>query len=153
MSASPPSAKARLLAWLPVVAWMALIFFLSSLPGLRIAPDSLLDFVLRKAGHMFMFGVLAVLIARAWTGPRTALVAFLLAVGYAGTDEWHQSFVMLRQADLADVGFDAAGAVIGLALWSRVRGRLAPLWLALRRRGRTITHARGPGRVEERGHR
>jgi VanZ family protein len=122
----------RLLPWLPVVGWMVLIFVLSSIPGLRIADDSLLDLVLRKAGHMFLFGVLAVLIARAWRHPQPLLVGFLVATAYAGTDEWHQSFVQTRHPAWTDVGFDAVGALLGLALWSHFRHSATNWWLAAR---------------------
>jgi VanZ family protein len=62
--------------WLPVAAWMALIFWLSSQPDLPHAPDALLDFVLKKGLHAAGFGVLAGLWLRALvpacTSPRLA---------------------------------------------------------------------------------
>jgi VanZ family protein len=53
-----------------------------------------------------------------------------MAAAYAATDEWHQSFVPSRTADLGDVLIDSTGAAIGLMLvflWHK----LASLgWLA-----------------------
>lgn len=43
---------------------------------------------------------------------KTLLLSFLLTVAYAGSDEWHQSFVLGRSALLSDVLIDASGASI-----------------------------------------
>jgi VanZ family protein len=93
-------------------------------PDLRTAPDPAADYVLRKLGHMVVFGILAVLVAWAWPWRRPIAAAFVLTVLYAATDELHQSFVPGRYGDPLDVAIDAAGAAIGLAAWSAARGRL-----------------------------
>ncbi|MEA2536318.1 MAG: hypothetical protein QOF11_552, partial [Chloroflexota bacterium] len=101
------------------IAWAVLIFALSSQPDLRFAPDEGLDFIIRKAGHMAVFGTLALLLRRAvaltpaWRRPWAWAVA--LTFGYAVTDELHQGTVTGRHASLVDVGIDAAGALIALA--------------------------------------
>jgi VanZ family protein len=41
-----------------------------------------------------------------------AVYTLLIAVTYAGFDEWHQSFVPLREARVRDVVVDAAGALL-----------------------------------------
>jgi len=94
---------------------MGLIFALSSVPSLRVAPDSMVDYIVRKVGHMLVFGVLAVLIVAAWPGRRSKIAALVLTIAYAVSDETHQAFVPGRHADPLDVGFDTAGAL--LALW------------------------------------
>ena len=140
------------LAWLPVALWMALIFGASTdlgaprqtsrilVPLLRwLVPEissttlERVQFAVRKTSHAVGYAVLAVLIWRAKrrTTPhpapgfwRDAAFAFALAVLYAATDEWHQTFTASRQGSLADVALDAAGAAAGLALlWLR------PAWL------------------------
>ena len=112
---------------LPVLIWAGLIFTFSAMPNLRIAQAADLDFVIRKAGHMAVFGVLAVLIWRALTYSavrRATLWSWVLAVAYAATDEFHQSFTAGRHPALQDVGIDAVGALLFLlALW--LRGRRA----------------------------
>ena len=55
---------------------MALIFFLSAQPNLRVSDEAGLDFVLRKIGHMVVFGVLAVLLFEALGDRRRRRVAF-----------------------------------------------------------------------------
>lgn len=127
-------------AWLPALAWMALIFLFShdsqsgehsglmmrlveqalSLLGHRPEPGLLeaIHLGLRKLAHMVEFGVLYLLFRRA--GPRPGR-AFLLTVLYAAFDEIHQCFVESRVGSLLDVGVDAMGAALVL-LWER-RGR------------------------------
>ena len=109
-----------LVTWAPVIAWAALIFALSAQPNLRFVPDELLDFVVRKLGHMAVFGILALLLWRALAGtavlaPRWAW-ALALAVGYAATDELHQACVAGRHPSVVDLGIDAIGALIALGV-------------------------------------
>ncbi len=142
-----------LLAWLPAVLWMTLLFSASTdlgaphrtsrilVPVLRwLVPDispAALDraqFAVRKTGHAVGYAVLAALIWRAKRRTpleggapsfgHDAVVAFVLAVLYAASDEWHQTFTASRQGSLADVALDACGAAVGLALvwlWGRRR--------------------------------
>jgi hypothetical protein len=57
---------------------------------------------------------------------KLAILALFLAIAYALSDEWHQSFVPGRSATLSDVMVDASGALIGLLLiWFGSRGRSA----------------------------
>lgn len=73
---------------------------------------------------MTEYFLLTVLIWRALSGfdaqcrlqwrTRHAVLAWLLAVVYAASDEFHQSFVSSRQASLRDVLIDAVGATLGL---------------------------------------
>jgi VanZ family protein len=115
--------------WLPVLVWAGIIFALSATPNLRVAQAADLDFVLRKAGHMAAFGILAVLLWRALTfyAVRRAIVwSLMLTVAYAATDEFHQSFISGRHPSPVDVGIDSVGALLfllALTLW--LRGRRA----------------------------
>lgn len=120
-----------LIQWGPAVAWMGAIFLVSSQSSLPQAPDTLLDLILKKGLHMAAYGVLASLFWRALNG-RPALaragMSWLLAVLYAATDEYHQTFVPGRHGRLMDLGFDALGALIALWLvWRWVRRRTSPV--------------------------
>ena len=99
-------------AWLPVVAWAALIFTLSSVPDLGTGLGGW-DLVLRKLAHGAEYAVLGVLLLRA---VEHAWASFWIAVAYAVTDELHQAFVPGRHASPLDIAVDAAGAAIGIAL-------------------------------------
>ncbi len=110
------------------LAWMGAIFWVSSGPVPPVVPDPLVDLLLKKAGHFCAYALLAVLWWLALRGrltPRLALVAaFVLAAGYAGSDEIHQAFSPTRHPSLVDVGIDSVGAVTGLWVvfrWARTR--------------------------------
>ncbi|MGD0121567.1 MAG: VanZ family protein [Candidatus Limnocylindrales bacterium] len=117
------------LAWVLVVAWAGLIFALSATPNLRFVQADAIDFVVRKAGHMAAFGILAVLLWRAvsYSRPRGAVaVSLALTILYAVSDEFHQSFTAGRHASPVDVAIDSAGAAIALlalTVWLRLRSR------------------------------
>lgn len=101
---------------------MALIFLLSAQPGLS-SGLGIWDLILRKLAHMTVFGLLTLLWCRALapsTGRPLALAA-VIALLYAVTDEFHQSFVADRSGSPIDVGIDAAG--IGAALLAMRSGR------------------------------
>lgn len=113
--------------WLPVAVWAGLIFILSSQANLRFVPDEGLDFVVRKIGHIGVFGILALLLWRALAGTtawrRPGAWAFALTVLYAATDELHQGLVAGRHPSAADVAIDATGALIALMVVEFVRSR------------------------------
>ena len=105
--------------WLPAGVWAATIFLLSAQPRLPRPPGSLTD----KDAHALALGLLAAACLfgltqgrlAAVTGARAALAA-TLAILYGVTDEWHQTFVPGRQADVFDVLADAVGACLVAAL-------------------------------------
>jgi VanZ family protein len=111
--------------WALVVAWMAVVFFFSSLSHLGLAarmPDWI--------SHPIEYGIGAVLVCRALEGGRrrpltasTALTAIVLTTAYGVTDEYHQSFVPGRTSDRADVAKDFAGAAAACALYRRWTSR------------------------------
>ncbi len=111
------AASRVLSAWLPVIAWAALIFTLSSIPDLGTGLGGW-DLALRKLAHAAEYAVLGLLLLRAIG---RALPAFLLAAAYAVADEVHQAFVPGRHASPLDVAIDVTGVAIGLALATRIR--------------------------------
>ncbi|HEX7490898.1 MAG TPA: VanZ family protein [Candidatus Limnocylindrales bacterium] len=116
--------QSRAWRWPAVLLWAAVIFWLSATPNLRVASADDIDFVVRKAGHMCAFGVLAFLLwsalasmgfvagRRGWA----LILAWILTVAYAASDEFHQSFTAGRHAAASDVAIDAAGALLFLAV-------------------------------------
>ena len=127
-SAGPPRrgypASVRLVhAWLPAAVIAAVIFGLSSVPGLAVA-DGLWDTVTRKGAHLTIYAALAVacvrgLRAHGVRGDAALVGALTLAVLYAVSDELHQSTVPERAGTVTDVGIDTVGAVAGLLLVRR----------------------------------
>ena len=107
----------RLSAWLPVLAWAAVIFALSSIPHLGTGLGTW-DTILRKGAHVTEYAILGLLLLRA-VGRETP--AFLLGVAYAITDEIHQHFVTGRHSSPIDVAIDSTGVLIGVLVFFRAR--------------------------------
>jgi len=107
--------------WLPVIVYMGAIFYLSSLHEAPLPPG-----VGDKPAHALGYVGFGIVIARALAGglpPRVtlqqALVGLAIAAVYGATDEWHQSFVAGRTADIADWYSDSIGSAIALfACWA-----------------------------------
>ena len=113
-------ARSRLLTvWLPVVAWAAVIFTLSSIPSLSTGLGTW-DTILRKGAHLTEYAVLGALLFRALGREPLALA---VGIAYAATDELHQHFVHGRHASPLDVAIDAVGVAAGMLVWLRLRER------------------------------
>src|SRR3712207_3000507 len=99
--------------WVPPVALMALIFFLSAQPDLS-SGLGVWDVVLRKLAHATIYALLFLLWWRALRplGSDTPALtaAWLVTLAYAVSDEWHQSFVAGRHGSPVDVLIDGVGA-------------------------------------------
>ena len=115
--------------WLPLVAYCAAIFLVSSVPGsgLRLLLFPHAD----KVAHLLEYALLGGLAIRAF-GPGTrgfftaaeALTASLLfAVLYGALDEVHQSYVPGRCMDFIDLALDVTGAALAAVVYARWRGR------------------------------
>lgn len=142
MAAPDRGVRARLARWLPVVAWAAVISALSSdsfsgehtsaflLPVLQAllpaADPQTLHAVhagIRKAAHVTEYAILGALLVRALRSEgagllQAALLAVALGILWAAGDELRQTLVPSRTGAVGDVGFDAAGVVVGAALWT-----------------------------------
>ena len=106
-----------LYTWLPVVAWAALIFALSSIPHLGTGLGTW-DTILRKGAHVTEYAILGFLLVRA-IGREAP--AFVLGVAYAVTDEIHQHFVSGRHSSPIDVAIDSTGVFLGILVCRAVR--------------------------------
>ncbi len=141
-------------AWLPVVLWMGLIFWFSHQPGdvsgassgwivdllhrgiTTVLPflelnEEFLHFLIRKGAHFGVYGVLGILLVRAlrssgYRGVQGLMYAWILAIIYAGSDEFHQTFIAGRSGEVRDVLIDSAGALAGIALYLLVTGIQRP---------------------------
>jgi VanZ family protein len=109
-------ASGALSVWLPVVAWAAVIFTLSSIPSLSTGLGAW-DTLLRKGAHVTEYAILGALLLRA-LGRETPALA--VGIAYAATDELHQHFVRGRHASPFDVLIDAVGVAAGLYCYRRL---------------------------------
>jgi VanZ family protein len=114
--------RSPLEAWLPVLAWAAVIFAFSSIPSLSSGLGGW-DLVLRKLAHLTEYAILGALLVRATRRPWVALA---LAALYASSDEVHQHFVEGRHGAPLDVAIDTAGALAGILAWRALAARRSP---------------------------
>jgi VanZ family protein len=134
----------RLSRYGPLVVWAALIFIGSSsvlsgshtavilrpvlwlFPHASEATLALIHFLIRKAGHLTEYAILALLAARAFRTSSHELlrnrwfwVSLLFIVVYSLSDEFHQSFVPSRTASIYDCMIDSVGGLTALVLLAR----------------------------------
>ncbi len=120
----PSTWPGRAITWGPVLGLMGVIFWLSSLSQ-PFGPDPIwFDEVIGVTGHFCEYGLLALAwrwaIMRQWpTLGYPGVLALALTLGFALSDEFHQTFVPGRFADPLDILTDMAGAVTALWLWRR----------------------------------
>lgn len=121
----PPSEVA--LAWTPAVAFMALIWMLSSfdLGAVRLSAIPFGD----KGVHAIEYGLLGFLVAhaasRTWPHRglmRTMPFAVFVTVLFGLLDEIHQAFVPGRSSEVLDLVADFVGALSGALLSGVLRG-------------------------------
>jgi VanZ family protein len=95
---------------------MLIIFYFSSQPSAELPNFGWLDFLVKKGGHVTVYAALAVSLWYAFEWKIDwRWLAWLLAVLYAATDEFHQSFVPGRHPSVWDVVvFDNLGALVSL---------------------------------------
>jgi VanZ family protein len=111
---------------MPVAIYMAGIFYASSLPNPPM-PANVADVRLHEAAYCGLTLLLVRAFARgSWQRVTlaTLVLAWSTAVAYGVTDEWHQSFVANRHADVRDLVADAVGAfaaVIIVGAWGIIR--------------------------------
>ncbi|MEO8287259.1 MAG: VanZ family protein [Chloroflexota bacterium] len=131
-------AKNLILAWGPVLALMAAIFYVSSQNTWTVFEGPPYVLLLRKGGHVFEYALLALLLGRAllstwtWRGNpvtrplllRAWRVGVLICTLYAASDEFHQLFVPRRVGYGWDVLVDALSATAALGIWYIVRVHL-----------------------------
>ena len=144
--------KAVIKAWIALILWLIVIAMESSayfsahntgrflypllhfLFGLERSRFDVWHFFIRKGGHVFGYGLLSILLFRAWreTLPaignprwtfRWANISVLGAALVASLDEWHQSYIPSRTGSVQDVLLDTCagiGAQILLFLWLKL---------------------------------
>ena len=139
--------KQALKAWIALILWLIVIAIesttylssqntshflyplLHSLFGIDEAGFEPYHVFIRKSGHVFGYGLLSILLFRAWreTLPslmrakwtlRWANIAVLGTGLVASLDEWHQSYLTSRTGTVHDVILDTcAGLAVQLALF------------------------------------
>ncbi len=74
--------------------------------------------IVRKGAHFTEYALLGYFTARAFKlSKKSPLFSILACAIYAATDEFHQSFVSGRSAEIKDVLLDTAGASFGVGIY------------------------------------
>jgi len=112
-----------ILRWVPAIAVMTVIYGFSSIPAREMPSFGIFDLVVKKGGHVLGYGLLALAI---WYGmnfeKRSWRLVLLLAIVYAVTDEFHQSFIPGRHPSWVDaLVIDGGGAAVMIWVVSKVR--------------------------------
>lgn len=142
------SPHSKPLYWLPPILWLAAIFYFSTdsfsgehtgslfysiahwvFPRLTVEQFQPIHFVIRKMAHFTEYGILALMLFRAFRSGnsvrwrwRWAVYSWLVVIGYALLDEFHQTFVASRTPSIVDSMIDFLGGMTALLI----------LWLARR---------------------
>jgi VanZ family protein len=122
-----PAARRRPWLWWSLAAlWMGAIFYFSAQTNFDFVPERWQVDPLSWAVHFAEYGVLALLLWQALRATpglsrRATSLAFVLAVLYAISDEWHQFYVPGRYSDVRDVMVDALGVLAALWLAQRMQ--------------------------------
>lgn len=98
------------------VIWASMIYYLSSIPDLKSDFNSLIDFILRKGAHIFVYMILSYLLAKIFDQKSWRYLSGVVLVSllYAISDEWHQSLVIDRSGNARDVLIDLVGIFLGI---------------------------------------
>lgn len=102
------------------IFWMFVIFFFSSIPGLKSDLPSKYDFIFRKLSHfteyfVLMFFALRIFAHEELRGKKfdyKVLFCFIIVFLYAASDEFHQAFVVSRHFAITDILIDFSGGVV-----------------------------------------
>lgn len=138
----------RIKSWIPVLLWMVVIFLFSAQPATESSElsgsitkrifdliattplsnmlgENLIHTLIRKCAHFTIYLVLGTLVYRALNRDdslqrKRVLVAFIICVLYAATDEFHQLYVPGRSGQFTDILIDSFGAFIGIMACSTI---------------------------------
>ena len=105
---------------------MAAIFVFSSIPSDEMPNFDAFDYIVKKGGHAFGYGLLGLSYLRGLKGKsedvakRWFFIAWAMAVLFSTTDEFHQSFVPGRHPAIIDVLIDTVGAATALLIYYKL---------------------------------
>lgn len=119
--------KNPVLRWTPTLLVLAAIFLFSARPSTDVEYN-LLRHIVYKSGHVIGYALLALSFWRGVEFDRNKLwLAWLFAILYAVSDEFHQSFVPGRHPAAFDVlVYDNVGALVSLWLASMLMKQKSP---------------------------
>ena len=121
-----------------VILWMIFIFVMSSFDAtsssnqsnfivdiitsiININDIGLLSLIIRKLAHFIEYFILGVLVINFITRyDKKIIIAILLCIIYATSDEIHQIFVPGRSCQIIDIMIDSLGSIMGIYLYKLI---------------------------------
>ena len=143
--------KKAIILWIFTIIWMIVIFAFSTNDGAASVSTSKkvsyevvnivekkkteeqkrerveeINPTVRKLAHAFEYAILCILLLLALKSSnikeyKIYLIALIICILYATTDEIHQLFISGRSGELKDVIIDTGGATIGLMIYELIR--------------------------------
>mgnify|MGYP006304384101 CR=1 FL=1 len=119
--------------WVPFILYMALIFYLSSIPQPPMPMSDVWN--IDKVYHLIEYSIFSLLAFYAFVhapfkiiSENAILLAILFTAFFGATDEIHQLYVEGRQSNITDWLFDTAGGFLGVFCALLLR-RLYQSWI------------------------
>ena len=121
-----------------VILWMIFIFVMSSFDAtsssnqsnfivdiitsiINIKDIGLLSLIIRKLAHFIEYFILGILVINFITRyDKKIIIAILLCIIYATSDEIHQIFVTGRSCQITDIMIDSLGSIMGIYLYKLI---------------------------------
>lgn len=121
-----------------VILWMIFIFVMSSFDAssssnqsnfivdiitsiINIKDTGLLSLIIRKLAHFTEYFILGILVINLITRyDKKLIIAILLCIIYATSDEIHQIFVPGRSCQITDIMIDSLGSIMGIYLYKLI---------------------------------
>lgn len=121
-----------------VILWMILIFIMSSFDAnnssnqsnfivdiitsiINIKDTELLSLIIRKLAHFTEYFILGLLVINFIIRyDKKIIIAILLCIIYATSDEIHQIFVPGRSCQITDIMIDSLGSIMGIYLYKLI---------------------------------
>ncbi len=121
-----------------VILWMIFIFVMSSFDAtsssnqsnfivdiitsiINIKDIGLLSLIIRKLAHFIEYFILGILVINFITRyDKKIIIAILLCIIYATSDEIHQIFVPGRSCQIIDIVIDSLGSIMGIYLYKLI---------------------------------
>lgn len=121
-----------------VILWMIFIFVMSSFDAtsssnqsnfivdiitsiINIKDIGLLSLIIRKLAHFIEYFILGILVINFITRyDKKIIIAILLCIIYATSDEIHQIFIPGRSCQIIDIMIDSLGSIMGIYLYKLI---------------------------------
>ena len=115
----------KVIAGLLILVWASIIFGLSAMPGSVHHYYNLVYLLERKTCHIIEYFILTSLLSfyfsLSYNQKKTLIFSIILALLYAMSDEWHQTFVFGRTGKVEDVFIDLIGILLATFLILRLK--------------------------------